>query len=150
MLRAKRVPRRDGKVLGCTQFRNVHAAYDDLPTEVKERIEGRTAIHDFQKFWDMMRIRPITGRRVLYGNSGDAMFVEAMDRAEGDALLDGLFRHQAREKYLCTQEWSEGDVLMWDHIGTTHNAVADDGPEDQRFIPRVQVMASRDCAALAA
>jgi len=29
-----------------------------LPAEVKARIEGRVAIHDFSKFWDMMRQRP--------------------------------------------------------------------------------------------
>ena len=177
VLHAKRVPRRNGRVLGCTQFRNVHAAYDDLPAEVKQRIEGRTAIHDFQKFWDMMRIRPgsirgpltpeqrakkppvsqpmvrihpITGRRVLYANSGYAMYVEGMERAESDALLDYLFRHQAQEKYLYTHEWDEGDVLMWDNIGTTHNAVADYGPDEHRFILRVQVMANLDYAALAA
>lgn len=177
VLHAKRVPRRDGKVLGCTQFRNMHAAYDDLPAEVKQRIEGRTAIHDFAKFWDMMRIRPgsirgpltpeqrakkppvsqplvrihpITGRRVLYCNSGYAMVVEGMDRAESDALLDYLFRHQAQEKFFYEHEWNEGDVLMWDNIGTVHNAVADYGPDEPRFILRVQVMANLDYAALAA
>ncbi|MBR0679249.1 TauD/TfdA family dioxygenase [Roseomonas eburnea] len=177
VLHARRVPRRDGRVLGCTQFRNVHAAYDDLPAEVKDRIAGRTAIHDFAKFWDMMRIRPgsirgpltpeqrakkppvsqpivrihpITGRPVLYCNSGYAMHVEGMERAESDALLDYLFRHQAQEKYLYTHEWAEGDVLMWDNIGTTHNAVADYGPDEHRFILRVQVMANLDYAALAA
>jgi len=39
VLHAKRVPRRNGRVLGCTQFRNMHAAYDDLPAEVKARID---------------------------------------------------------------------------------------------------------------
>lgn len=177
VLHAKRVPRRDGKPIGCTQFRNMHAAYDDLPAEVKSRIERRTAIHDFEKFWDMMRIRPgsirgpltpeqrakkppvsqpmvrvhpITGRRVLYCNSGYAMFVEGMDRAESDALLDYLFRHQAQEKYFYEHEWNEGDVLMWDNIGTLHNAVADYGPDEPRFILRVQVMANLDYAALVA
>jgi taurine dioxygenase len=177
MLHAKRVPRRDGKVLGATQFRNMHAAYADLPAEVKARIEGRVAIHDFNKFWDMMRqrpgsirgpltpeqrakkppveqpimrIHPITGRPVLYCNCGYAMYIEGMERTESDALLDYLFRHQAQEKYLYTHEWSEGDVLIWDNIGTMHNAVADYVPGEDRYILRVQVMATLDYAALAA
>ena len=58
VLHAKEVPMRNGRPLGDTQFRNMHAAYEELPAEVKQRLEGRVAIHDFQKFWDMMRIRP--------------------------------------------------------------------------------------------
>ena len=49
---------RDGKPLGDTQFRNMHAAYDELPAELKQRLEGRIATHDFEKFWDMMRDPP--------------------------------------------------------------------------------------------
>jgi alpha-ketoglutarate-dependent taurine dioxygenase len=28
-----------------------------------------------------------------------------------------------------TYQWTEGDVLVWDHIGTLHDAVADYGPD---------------------
>ncbi len=127
VLHAKRVPLRDGRPLGDTQFRNMHAAYADLPAELRQRLEGRVAIHDFAKFWDMARQRPgsirgpltpeqrarkppvpqpifrehpITGRRVLYCNVGYAVRIEGLDPAESAALLDYLFRHQAREKYL--------------------------------------------------
>lgn len=177
VLHAKEVPMRDGRPLGDTQFRNMHAAYDDLPEEVKQRLEGRVAIHDFQKFWDMMRIRPdsiraaltpeqrakkppvrqpvfrvhpITGRRVLYCNPGYAMAIEGLEKTESDALLDYLFRHQSQAKYLHSHAWSPGDVLMWDNIGTTHNARADYRADEPRFILRAQVMASLDYAALAA
>ncbi|MCX8132590.1 MAG: TauD/TfdA family dioxygenase [Rhodovarius sp.] len=177
VLHAKEVPVRDGRPLGDTQFRDMHAAYETLPAEVRERLEGRSAIHDFQKFWDMMRIRPgsirgpltpeqrakrppvsqpifrihpITGRRVLYCNPGYAVRIEGLEEAESEALLDFLFRHQAQPDFLYTHHWSPGDVLMWDNIGTTHNAVADYGPDEPRYILRVQVMATLDYAALAA
>ena len=177
VLHAKRIPRRNGRALGDTQFRNMHAAYDDLPAEVKQRLEGRTATHDFEKFWDMMRqrpgsirgpltpeqrakkppvshpifkVHPITGRQVLYCNSGYAMHIDGMDKVESDAMLDYLFRHQAQEKYLYSHNWNEGDVLMWDNIGTVHNAVADYGADTPRFILRAQVMATLDYGALAA
>jgi taurine dioxygenase len=176
-LHAKTVPMRDGRPLGDTQFRNMHAAYDDLPAEVVARLEGRIAIHDFEKFWDVMRTRPgsirkaltpeqrakkppvrqpifrihpITGRRVLYCNPGYAMWIEGLERSESDALLEYLFRHQAQEKYLYSHGWAPGDLLMWDNIGTVHNAVADYTPEEHRYILRVQVMATLDYAALAA
>ena len=177
VLHAKRVPVRDGRPLGDTQFRNMHAAYDDLPAEVRERLECRVAVHDFEKFWDVMRLRPgslrgpltpeqrakkppvpqpifrthpITGRRVLYCNPGYAMRIEGLEREESDALLEFLFRHQAQERYLYSHAWTPGDVLMWDNIGTVHNAVADYGAEEHRYILRAQVMATLDYGAMAA
>ena len=65
VLHAKRVPRRDGRPLGDTQFLNMHAAYEDLPPAMKQRLEGRTATHDFVKFWDMVRMRPGSNRGPL-------------------------------------------------------------------------------------
>ena len=93
---------------------------------------------------------PITGRRVLYCNPGYAMRIEGLERAESDALLEFLFRHQAQERYLYSHAWTPGDVLMWDNIGTVHNAAADYGPEEHRYILRAQVMATLDYGAMAA
>jgi len=171
ILIADKVPRRGGKVLGNTQFLNMHAAYEGLPDEVKDRLEGKTAMHDFEKFWEVMRKRPgsrrqpmtaeqkakkppvshpifrthpLTGRRVLYCNPGYAIRIDGMDAAESDEMLEFLFAHQMRDDYLYAHNWTEGDVLMWDNIGTVHNAVADYGPDEHRYMRRVQVMATRD------
>jgi len=40
VLYAIRVPRRDGRPLGDTQFRNMHAAYEDLPDDIKTRLRA--------------------------------------------------------------------------------------------------------------
>ena len=177
ILHAQRVPVRDGRPLGDTQFRNMHAAYEALPDEIRTRLAGRTATHDFAKFWDMMRARPgntrppltdeqrrrkppvsqpisrahpITGRTVLYCNPGYAVSIDGMEERESAATLEMLFRHQSEDRFLHAHRWSEGDVLMWDNIGTTHNAVADYGPDEPRYMRRVQVMATLDYARLAA
>lgn len=177
VLHCQRVPRRHGKPLGETQFRNMHAAYDDLPDALKYRLEGRTATHDFAKFWDEMRKRPgsrrlpltpeqrakkppvsqplfrrhpITGRLVLYANPGYTMVIDDMDPHESGEILDFLFRHQDRVEYLYAHHWTEGDVLMWDNIGTMHNAVADYTADEPRYMRRVQVMATLDYPALVA
>jgi taurine dioxygenase len=177
VLYAIKVPARDGRPLGDTQFRNMHAAYEDLPDEIKRRLEGRTATHDFAKFWDMMRARrgsrraaltaeqrakkppvsqpifrthPITGRAVLYCNPGYATRIDGMPEAESAELLEYLFKHQQQEKYFYAHAWAEGDVLMWDNVGTVHNAVADYRPDEPRYMRRVQVMATKDYARLAA
>ncbi|MFM9847742.1 MAG: TauD/TfdA dioxygenase family protein [Hyphomicrobiaceae bacterium] len=177
VLYAMKVPMRDGRPLGDTQFRNMHAAYDDLPGDIRKRVEGRSATHDFIKFWDMMRAKPgstrgpltpeqrrqkppvsqpivqthpITGRKILYCNPGYAMFIDGMDKAESDELLDYLFKHQEQPKFFYAHKWTEGDVLMWDNIGTVHNAIPDYGPDEPRYMRRIQVMATKDYARLAA
>jgi len=55
VLHAVRVPRRDGRALGATEFSNMHMAYDALPAELRTRLGGMTVLHDFEKFWEMMR-----------------------------------------------------------------------------------------------
>jgi taurine dioxygenase len=177
ILHARAVPMRNGKPIGETQFRNMHAAYEELPEEMKHTLEGRTATHDFEKFWEVMRqrpgsrraklteeqrrrkppvsqplvrIHPLTGRKVLYANPGYTMWIDGMDRHESGLILDYLFRHQERAEFLYAHHWSVGDVLMWDNIGTVHNAVADYTPEEHRYMRRAQVMATLDYPALVA
>jgi taurine dioxygenase len=177
VLHAQAVPMRNGKSVGETQFRNMHAAYDELPDAMKRKLEGRTATHDFEKFWDVMRLRPgsrraklteeqkrrkppvsqplvrihpLTGHKVLYANPGYTMWIDEMDRVESDTILDYLFRHQERADFLYAHHWAVGDVLMWDNIGTVHNAVADYMPDEPRYMRRAQVMATLDYPALVA
>ena len=177
VLHAQQVPTRNGKPLGETQFRNMHAAYDELPVALKDKLEGRTATHDFEKFWEVMRqrpgshrkplteaqkrskppvsqplirIHPITGRKILYANPGYTMRVDGMDEHESGSIIDYLFRHQERAEFLHAHHWTEGDVLMWDNIGTVHNAIADYTLDEPRYMRRAQVMATLDYGALAA
>ncbi|MCX7223469.1 MAG: TauD/TfdA family dioxygenase, partial [Burkholderiales bacterium] len=44
------IPHRDGKPLGATQFRDMRAAYEDLPADVKQTLADKTITHDFNKF----------------------------------------------------------------------------------------------------
>jgi len=170
VLYAVTVPRRDGQVLGATAFVNTQAAYDDLSAELKTRLENATVTHDFNKFWENMRRRPgsfraplsdeqrrrrppsvhpvflthpITGRLVLYCNPGYAFRINELDEAESDRVLAELFAHQLQPKYQYTHRWTEDDVLVWDHIGTLHNAIADYRPDEHRLMKRCQVMADR-------
>ena len=176
ILHAQKVPLRDGKPVGNTEFRNMHAAYADLPAAIAAKIEGRTATHDFNQVWEMMRARPgntrpplteaqrtrkppvshplaythpITGKKVLYCTIGYVTHIDGMDPQESAELLDFLYKHQDLDKYLYTHSWTEGDVLMWDNIGTTHNAIPDYG-DIPRYMRRVQVLADRDYPAMVA
>lgn len=170
VLYALEVPRRDGKVLGDTEFCSMHAAYNGLPENLKRRLDGMTVLHDFNKFWDKMRTEkgskrpplteaqkkakppvshpiflthPITGRKVLYANPGYSMRINELPQKESDEILGFLFEHQVKPEYRYRHQWSEGDLLMWENFGTIHNAVADYAPQEHRLIKRCQVMATR-------
>ena len=165
-----KVPQRDGKPLGATEFCDMCAAYDGLSAELKQLIDGKTALHDFNKFWEMMRRRPgntrppltqmqrdtkppvshplvlthpISGRKALYANPGYAMRINELPEAQSDQLLEFLFAHQTRDEYRYVFRWQAGDVLVWDNLRTIHQAVADYGPNEHRLIKRCQVMATR-------
>jgi taurine dioxygenase len=128
-----------------------------------------TVTHDFEKFWEKMRAEkgqrppltdaqraakppvshpiflnhPITGKKVLYANPGYSMRINELPKEESDEVLAFLFKHQLQEKYQYQHFWSVGDVLMWDNMGTLHNAVPDYLPHEYRYIKRCQVMANR-------
>ena len=170
VLYALEVPRRNGKVLGDTEFSSMHAAYEGLPAELRTRLNGMTVLHDFNKFWEKMRrekgskrpplteaqrkskppvshpiflTHPITGRKVLYANPGYSMRINELPQKESDETLAFLFEHQLKPEYRYRHEWAEGDLLMWENFGTIHNAIADYGPGEHRLIKRCQVMATR-------
>src|SRR6516164_4748653 len=88
----------------------------------------------------IFRTHPITGRTILYCNPGYAVRIDGMEEAESQDLLAFLFAHQEQKRFLHAHRWSQGDVLMWDNIGTVHHAVADYGPDEPRYMRRVQVM----------
>jgi taurine dioxygenase len=170
VLYAIRIPMRDGKPLGATEFSSMHAAYEDLPPAMKRELEGMTVLHDFEKFWEMMRrekgsqrppltdaqrkakppvshpvflVHPITGRKVLYANPGYAMRINELPQRKSDEVLAFLFEHQLKARFHYTFRWAPGDVLVWEDIGTIHSAVADYTADEPRLIKRCQVMADR-------
>jgi len=165
-----KIPQRNGVPLGATQFSNMQAAYADLPEDVKRKLEGKTVLHNFNKFWEMMRREkgskrpplteaqrqakppvshpiflrhPLTGKQVLYCNPGYAVRIDELPEKESDEMLEYLFEQQLQPKYIYTSRWEEGDVLVWEDVGTIHNAVADYGPDEHRLVKRCQVMANR-------
>ena len=165
-----RIPHRDGKPLGSTDFCSTQAAYEALPADVRQRLDGKTVLHDFNKFWEMMRrergstrpplteaqrkakppvshaiflTHPITRRKVLYANPGYAVRINELPEKESDEMLEFLFSHQTKPEYRYSFDWHVNDVLIWENIGTIHNAIPNYGPDEHRLIKRCQVMATK-------
>ena len=169
ILVAHAVPVRAGQPLGGTEFTDVETAYAELPADLKTRLADARAVHDWAMYWDMMRAKgsnrpaltpaqraqhppvehpvfmthPVSGNKVIYVNPGFTSRIVGMDAAESAAVLEALFAHVFQARYRHTHHWSVGDVLLWDHIGTWHNAIADYTPAEARLMKRCQVMADK-------
>lgn len=169
VLVAQKVPMRNGQPLGATEFANTQAAYDDLPEQVKSKLANATAMHDWNQFHELMRSKgsqrpplseerrrarppvphpvylthPISGRKVIYVNPGFTVAINGLPADESRDVLDFLFAHVLQAKYRYVHQWTVGDVLIWDHLGTWHCAVADYAPDEYRLMKRCQVLADK-------
>lgn len=154
VLRALEIPPRGGDTL----FADMYAAYDGLSDEVKDRIDGRTAVHDFAFFRTVLKKRgaseaeieafnkkyppvehpvvrthPDTGRKGLYVNGAFTQYITGMDRADSDALLDHLYQQARVPEYQCRFKWAVNSIAFWDNRACQHYAVSDYWPETRRM-----------------
>lgn len=166
LLYAVEVPARDGVFLGATNFASAADAYDSLPRDMKERIDGLTVVHDVfgrraktgtHKQQDenrkqqptvthpMVRVHPHTGRKCLYVSPGECTGIIGMDDAEALPLIDELAALIPQERFRVKHEWRPGDVLIWDNCAVQHLATFDyRWPEERRLMWRITVGGETD------
>jgi alpha-ketoglutarate-dependent taurine dioxygenase len=126
---------------GQTLFANSYAAYEALPAETRERLEGLKAVHSVEvsmrrggveatpayvAHWRSMPDRAhnlvwkhADGRKSLVIGC-HASHVDGMDFDEGRALLEDLLAWATRPQFTYRHEWSVGDMLIWDNTGVLH------------------------------
>jgi len=159
ILRAREVP----TVGGDTLWADMGAVYDGLPDDVKERIDGLTAVHDFAQTFGLayqgdelaklrqqyppaehpvVRTHPETGRKTLYVNEIFTSHLVGMGETEGDELLRYLCAQSRIPEYQCRFRWSADAVAFWDNRATQHYAVSDYWPA-RRVMERVTVIGDR-------
>ena len=152
---------------GETQLADLKSAYDELPEEMKRRLEGRHAWHLYGassgegdeavanplitneqvKRVPAVRhliVRPhdVTGRRTLYGVAGTPYAIEGMDEEEGRAILTELKRHTLQERFIYRHKYRVGDIAIYDttqtlHSGTPIGPARDEG--STRLLWRISV-----------
>jgi taurine dioxygenase len=163
VLRALEVP----PVGGDTLFADMYAAYEGLSSDVKAKIEGRTAIHDFEHFRRGMRKRglseeqieafnrkfpeaehpvvrthPETGRKGVYVNRAFTQYIVGMEREESDKLLAHLYVQASIPEYQCRFRWRANSIAFWDNRASQHYAVSDYFPAVRRM-ERVTIIGDR-------
>jgi taurine dioxygenase len=129
---------------GDTLFADMAAAYDNLPDEVKTRIEPLTAIHDVDRYarsfhptyttetsrWPPVEhpvviAHPKTGRKTLYVNSQWTRELVGLEPEEGDPLLMYLCAQVSVPEYQCRLSWQPSGLGIWDGYAVQHYAVGD-------------------------
>lgn len=129
---------------GDTLFADMAAAYDNLPDEVKTRIEPLTAIHDVDRYarsyhptyttetsrWPPVEhpvviAHPKTGRKTLYVNSQWTRELVGVDPEEGEPLLMYLCAQASVPEYQCRLNWQPSGLAIWDDYALQHYAVSD-------------------------
>jgi len=166
VLHAHQVPMREGRALGDTAFRDMHAAYEALPQDLRDRLDTLEAVHEFEKIWDTMRARgsprppytdaqrrqkpavvhpvvlrhPWTGRKGLYVNRGLTRRILGLPADESEQLLEFLYRHTEDERFQYRHAWRVGDTLIWDNCATIHLATGGYGVDTPRVMIRTQVL----------
>jgi taurine dioxygenase len=108
------------------------------PPLTEEQRRQRPPVHH-----PVLLTHPITGRQVIYVNPGFTVRIDGVSEDESAELLRTLIDHVMQPKYRYVHEWTVGDLLLWDHLGTWHYARPDYGPDEERLMKRCQVMATK-------
>ena len=81
---------------------------------------------------------PRTGHEALYLGRRSNAWIEGLERAESEALLDAVWAHATRPEYCYKHHWRVGDVLIWDNRATLHRRDPFDAAA-RRLMHRTQI-----------
>jgi len=142
---------------GNTLFSDMYAAYDALPERLKTRLDGKrggfvyggrfgqTALlnpEDRNKPPAMHLLLPAhaeTGRRSLYFDPGKILFIEGLEKAESDEIIEELTERMIQPDAEFHHKWRIGDIVIWDNRCSVHKAAGDYPPEEDRIHWRVSI-----------
>lgn len=140
ILRALIVPEHGGD----THFANMYAVHDALPRHLNTVIADRSIHHqtiytddgglrlgmsppssDDMRAWPgvdhpICRTPAGSDRRCLYLGRRRYASIPDLPLAEGEAILDELWRHAVHSDFVWTQTWRAGDLLIWDNRCILH------------------------------
>lgn len=145
---------------GNTQFSNMYLAYETLPTDLKQSIEGLRCVHDASRnsagelrmgftsntdprqtvgaVHPLVTVHADTGRKCLLLGRRRNAYVVGLSLSKSEALLDRLWAHATKSELTWTQVWKVGDVMMWDNSCTMHRRDSFD-PTSRRLMYRTQI-----------
>ena len=154
LLLAHSVPKEGGE----TWFADTRSAYEDLPQEMKDRLEGLVGINTlwwsrklaganipeeeidkgFKAKHPLVHVHKGSGRKALF-IAAHTMDVEGMDKAEGRALIKQLIEHATQPQYVFSVKCAPGDLVIWDNLCSMHRGGEYDYEHEARDMRRTTV-----------
>jgi taurine dioxygenase len=140
-----------------TLIADAAAAFASLPAERQRELEKIFVVHNrahlIQKYNraalsadDLAKMRDvihpivvdcgIDGRKALFVTNGSTKRIEGLSDEEGRILLKKLIDHCTQEQFVYRHKWRDGDVLIWNDVGTLHTATPYDESKYERLVYR--------------
>ena len=150
---------------GETWLLDAATALEEMPGELRRKIEGRIGVHDLNTLseWNrrhtpgrpplseesrrrfppvphpLIRAHPVTGRLSLFIAPAVISHIEGMSPEESEALIAEVMEHATQERYVYRHQWRTGDLVAWDNLATLHTASLFDHTKYQRLMFRTTV-----------
>ncbi len=148
---------------GDTEFINMYAVYDALSDQLKRDVARLRIKHDGTynsggyvrqgvtpsddprlspgAYHPLVCTHPETGRRMLYLGRRRNAYIEGLELAASEALLDELWTYTDDPEFTWHNAWQVGDLVLWDNRCTMHRRDAFD-PAARRVMHRTQIKSS--------
>jgi taurine dioxygenase len=140
---------------GNTLFASGYAAYDTLDPAIRDRLEGKKALHHYnygttirggkmgtdayaECVHPVFRTHEDTGRKAVYVNRLMTVKVLDMPEDDSDRLLHAVFDHAEKPEFVYEHVWRVGDLLLWDNRCSSH-ARTDFPSTERRLMLRTTV-----------
>lgn len=150
---------------GNTEFADMCTAWDALPEETRNRLDGALANQSYEAFnqaysvptntkqkarspdihHPIARTHPVTGRKALYLCPGMTTEIVGWDPAESEEMLSFLFDWTTKPEFVYSHAWQPGDALMWDNACTMHRRDPFD-PQHARLMKRTTILPPAELA----
>jgi len=141
---------------GDTAFSSGISAYESLPKDIKDKIDGLSAIHrPTGKAYNLIEDKadlddylaeysgvahpvvithPFNGKPVLYVNEGVTKEIVGLPEQESKELLTFLTRQFYRPENIARFKWQPGSLAIWDNRSVQHYGVADYGNVPRQLV----------------
>lgn len=135
---------------GDTIWVDAHLAYEGLPQDIKDRLEGRYVTHDFRAALaaaghdypvvahPVVRAHRETGEKILWVNFTQNPQILGLSLEESEELLEAVLVQYKRPEFQVRFSWQPGSVAFWDNRGAVHYAVRNYG-DYPRLLNRVLI-----------
>ena len=132
---------------GHTKFASLCGAYENIPAELRDRLEGKRVMQGYDYGCDerlnldvnlddifhysqpIFVTNPGSGRKALYVSRLNSMWIEGFDRDESERILTQLFDITEDPSNYYEHVWRPGDLMMWDNLACLHART--DWPHEQ-------------------